>query len=109
MAVNVMVQIGGKAGGQIVGHSFKPLDHLEKGRQLFLDRLDAHDLSALRRDILGEFNGTFLHHSGDFHGARIPRQASALKGTGSDGSPPAAELRSLSTSLWKVGVKQEWH
>jgi len=95
MAVNVMVQIGRKVGWQIVGHAVEFLEHVEESGQLILDRLDAHDRPALPRDVLREFNRSFLDHSGDFHSATIPRQRRRARPQEAGGHPlySAAELR----------------
>ena len=43
MTVNVVVQIGGKIGGQVVRHAVEVLEHLKQRRRLIVHWLDPHE------------------------------------------------------------------
>lgn len=69
MAVNVVVEIGGKIGGHIIGHAVEVLERFQQRRRLLIHRLNAHDCAGGPRGIFGELDDALLNDRGDAHGA----------------------------------------
>lgn len=79
MTVNVMVEIGGEIGGQVVGHAVEVFKRLEQRRRLLVHRLNAHDGAGRPRNILRKFDDSPLNDGGDAHDTKLGSSSTVSK------------------------------
>jgi hypothetical protein len=67
MPVDVMIEVAGKIGREIVGHAVKFLKSVKKIGGSLIHRFNAHDRPGFPRDILRKFDQPFLDDRCDTH------------------------------------------
>jgi hypothetical protein len=67
MTMYVVIEIGGKVGGQITGHAVEILQRFEQRRRLLVHRLNAHDGAGCPLHILGQPDYSFFDDRRNAH------------------------------------------